>query len=72
MLCPFRYAQIIIGFRWFLTMMAIYPSIWVAPSNFQQGENSHIIYAHVPAIRRNLLIYIAMVGVTRRTMNQKT
>jgi len=72
MLCHFRYAQIIIGFRWFLTMMAIYPSIWVAPSNFQHGENSHIIYVHVPATQMSLLIYIAMVGVTRRTMNQNT
>ncbi|CAK9195778.1 unnamed protein product [Sphagnum troendelagicum] len=60
MLCSFRHAQIIIGFRWFLTAMAIYPSIWVAPSDFQQGENSRIIYVHVPAARMSLLIYIAM------------
>jgi heme exporter protein CcmC len=60
MLCSFRYAQIIIGFCWFLTAMAIYLSIWVAPSDFQQGENSRIIYVHVPAAWMSLLIYIAM------------
>jgi hypothetical protein len=38
MLCSFRYAQIIIGFRWFLTTMAIYPSIWVAPSDLAINE----------------------------------
>ncbi len=61
MLCSFHYAQIIIGFRWFLTAMVIYPSIWVAPSDFQQGENSRIIYVHVLAARMSLLIYIASI-----------
>nr|YP_010576500.1 cytochrome c biogenesis C [Andreaea regularis]UZN44041.1 cytochrome c biogenesis C [Andreaea regularis] len=60
MLCSFRYAQILIGFCRFLTAMAIYLSIWVAPSDFQQGENYRIIYVHVPAARMSLLIYIAM------------
>lgn len=60
MLCSFRYAQILIGFGWFLAVMAIYLSIWVAPSDFQQGENYRIIYVHVPAARMSLLIYIAM------------
>jgi len=52
--------QIIIGFCWFLTPMAIYPSIWVAPSNFQHGENFRIIYVHVLATWMSLLIYIVM------------
>nr|QIA60398.1 cytochrome c biogenesis C [Heteroscyphus zollingeri] len=56
----FRYAQILIGFCWFLTAIAIYLSIWVAPSDFQQGENYRIIYVHVPAAWMSLLIYIAM------------
>nr|AHI15982.1 cytochrome c biogenesis C [Blasia pusilla]QIA59569.1 cytochrome c biogenesis C [Blasia pusilla] len=60
MCCSFRYAQILIGFCWFLTAMAIYLSIWVAPSDFQQGENYRIIYVHVPAAWMSLLIYIAM------------
>lgn len=60
MCCSFRYAQILIGFCWFLTAIAIYLSIWVAPSDFQQGENYRIIYVHVPAAWMSLLIYIAM------------
>jgi len=40
--------------------MAICPSIWVALFDFQQGENSCIIYVHVPATRMSLLIYITM------------
>jgi heme exporter protein CcmC len=60
MCCSFRYAQILIGFCWFPTAIAIYLSIWVAPSDFQQGENYRIIYVHVPAAWMSLLIYIAM------------
>nr|QIA60523.1 cytochrome c biogenesis C [Scapania ornithopodioides] len=60
MCCSLRYAQILIGFCWFLTAIAIYLSIWVAPSDFQQGENYRIIYVHVPAAWMSLLIYIAM------------
>jgi len=54
------YAQILIGFWWFLTAMAIYLSIWVAPSDFQQGENYRIIYVHVPAAWMSILVYIAV------------
>jgi ABC-type transport system involved in cytochrome c biogenesis permease subunit len=53
--------QIIIRFHSFLIVMAIYLNIWVAPSNFQHGENSRIIYVHVLTIEMSLLIYIAMV-----------
>nr|BDC46303.1 cytochrome c biogenesis C [Sciadopitys verticillata] len=53
------YAQIL-GFRWFLTAMAIYSSLWVAPSDFQQGENYRMIYVHVPAARMSLLVHIAV------------
>nr|YP_009047298.1 cytochrome c biogenesis C [Ptychomnion cygnisetum]AGN74050.1 cytochrome c biogenesis C [Ptychomnion cygnisetum]AHI15989.1 cytochrome c biogenesis C [Ptychomnion cygnisetum] len=60
MSCSFRYARILIGFYWFLAAMAIYSSIWVAPSDFQQGENYRIIYVHVPAAWMSLSIYIAM------------
>jgi ABC-type transport system involved in cytochrome c biogenesis permease subunit len=52
--------QIIIRFRCFLIAMAIYLNIWVTPSNFQQGENSRIIYVHVLTIEMSLLIYIVM------------
>nr|YP_009167263.1 cytochrome c biogenesis C [Ginkgo biloba]AJP33459.1 cytochrome c biogenesis C [Ginkgo biloba] len=53
------YAQIPIGFRRFLTAMAIHSSIRVAPSDFQQGENYRIIYVHVPAAWMSILVYIA-------------
>ncbi len=55
-----RHAQILIGFCRFPTAIALYLSIWVAPSDFQQGENSRIIYVHVPAARMSLPIHIAM------------
>lgn len=53
------YAQIPIGFWWFLTAMAIYSSIRVAPSDSQQGENYRIIYVHVPAARMGIPVHIA-------------
>jgi ABC-type transport system involved in cytochrome c biogenesis permease subunit len=61
MLCPFCCVQIIIGFRWFLTTMTIYPNIWVTPFNFQQSENSRIIFVRVPTTLMSLVIYIVMV-----------
>ncbi|KAG6543397.1 hypothetical protein Mapa_015312 [Marchantia paleacea] len=56
----FRNSQILIGFCWILTSMAIYLSIWLAPFDFQQGEKYRIIYVHVPTAWMSLLIYIAM------------
>ncbi|YP_009477623.1 cytochrome c biogenesis C (mitochondrion) [Nymphaea colorata] len=53
------YAQILIGSWWFLTAMAIYLSLWVAPPDFQQGGNSRIPYVHVPAARMSIIVYIA-------------
>nr|BDC46196.1 cytochrome c biogenesis C [Agathis dammara] len=55
-----RSYALFIGFWWFLTAMAIYLSLWVAPSDFQQGENYRMIYVHVPAARMSLLVYIAV------------
>ena len=54
------YAQIPIGFRWFLTAMAIHFSIRVAPSDYQQGENHRITHVHVPAARMSILVHIAV------------
>nr|YP_009227141.1 cytochrome c biogenesis C [Welwitschia mirabilis]AMA20996.1 cytochrome c biogenesis C [Welwitschia mirabilis]QXE44334.1 cytochrome c biogenesis C [Welwitschia mirabilis] len=59
MYSTFRYAQILMGFWGFNTAMAIMWNIWVAPSDFQQGENSRIIYVHVPAAWMSILEYIA-------------
>ena len=53
------YAQILIGFRLFLTAMAIHLSLRVAPLDLQQGGNSRIPYVHVPAARMSILVYIA-------------
>lgn len=53
------YAQILIGSWLFLTAMAIYLSLWVAPLDFQQGGNSRILYVHVPVAWMSILVYIA-------------
>lgn len=53
------YALILIGSWLFLTAMAIYLSLWVAPLDFQQGGNSRILYVHVPVAWMSILVYIA-------------
>nr|QXE43993.1 cytochrome c biogenesis C [Gnetum montanum]BDC46361.1 cytochrome c biogenesis C [Gnetum hainanense] len=53
------YAQIPMGFRWFLTAMAIHSSFRVAPSDSQQGENHRITHVHVPAAWMSILVHIA-------------
>jgi len=53
------YAQILIGSWLFLTALAIYLSLWVAPPDFQQGGNSRILYVHVPVAWMSIVIYIA-------------
>ncbi|KAK6767609.1 hypothetical protein RDI58_035143 [Solanum bulbocastanum] len=52
------YAQILIGSGLFLTAMAIYLSLRVAPLDLLQGGNSRIPYVHVPAARMSILVYI--------------
>ncbi|KAK1258678.1 hypothetical protein QJS04_geneDACA024808 [Acorus gramineus] len=42
----------------FLTAMAIHCSFRVAPPDFQQGDNSRILYVHVPAARMSILVYL--------------
>jgi heme exporter protein CcmC len=51
---------IILGFAYFILAIALYLSTWVAPSDFQQGENYRIIYVHVPAAWMSLILYIAI------------
>nr|YP_010592797.1 cytochrome c biogenesis C [Sedum plumbizincicola]WAB65412.1 cytochrome c biogenesis C [Sedum plumbizincicola] len=53
------YGQILIGSWLFLTAMAIYLSLWIAPLDFQQGGNSRILYIHAPVAWMSILIYIA-------------
>nr|YP_010736433.1 cytochrome c maturation subunit C [Plantago ovata]WEL36385.1 cytochrome c maturation subunit C [Plantago ovata] len=52
------YVQVLIGFWFFLTAMAIYLSLRVAPLDFQQGENARILYVHVPVAWMSILVYI--------------
>ncbi|KAI3994841.1 hypothetical protein MKX01_037392 [Papaver californicum] len=52
------YAYILIGFQLFLTAMAIHLSLRVAPPDLQQGENSRILYVHVPAAWMSILVYL--------------
>nr|ANY30613.1 cytochrome c biogenesis C [Enhalus acoroides] len=52
-------AQMIIGSWFFLTAMAIYFSLWVAPLDLQQGGNSRILYVHVPVAWMSIVVYIA-------------
>jgi heme exporter protein C len=40
-----------------LLIISIYLSTWVAPTDFQQGENYRIIFVHVPAAWMSLFIY---------------
>ncbi|XBI55068.1 hypothetical protein VPH35_036962 [Triticum aestivum] len=53
-----RYAQILIGSRLFLTVMAIHLSLRVAPPDLKQGGNSRISYVHVPTAQMSIVIYI--------------
>nr|ULQ69527.1 cytochrome c biogenesis protein ccmC [Isolepis setacea] len=52
------YVQILIGSWFFLTAMALYFSLWVAPPDFQQGGNSRILYVHVPVAWMSIVIYM--------------
>lgn len=58
MLGSFRSYPFVLGIAYFLLAIALYLSTWVAPSDFQQGENYRIIYVHVPAAWMSLFIYI--------------
>ena len=60
MLASFRSIEVFIAIFYFWLAMAILLSSWVAPSDFQQGENYRIIFVHVPAAWMSLLIYICI------------
>jgi len=42
----------------FLFILATYSCTWVAPTDFQQGENYRIIFVHVPSAWMSIFIYI--------------
>ena len=43
-----------------LSLIGLYISFFVAPTDFQQGEAYRIIFVHVPAAWMSMLIYVAM------------
>jgi heme exporter protein CcmC len=53
-----RTVLLLISIITFLTVIAVYLSAWVAPTDFQQGENYRIIFVHVPAAWMSLFIYL--------------
>lgn len=53
-----RASLFLISIITFLTAIALYLSAWVAPTDFQQGENYRIIFVHVPAAWMSLFIYL--------------
>lgn len=60
MLNSSRVIQVITAACVFLVVITLYLSIWVVPSDYQQGENARILYVHVPAAWMSLLIYICI------------
>jgi heme exporter protein C len=58
MLNSYRIAFLFFLATTFFLSLSFYLSTWVAPSDFQQGENYRIIYVHVPAAWMSLLVYI--------------
>jgi heme exporter protein C len=53
-----RFLKQSFGFLSFFIILVLYSCVWVAPTDFQQGENYRIIYVHVPAAWMSLLIYL--------------
>jgi heme exporter protein CcmC len=53
-----RFTMLLVALTSFLLVIATYLSTWVAPTDFQQGENYRIIYVHVPAAWMSLFIYL--------------
>ena len=56
-----RYSALFVPTLWygclFLSALGLYLGTWVAPSDFQQGENYRILFIHVPSAWMSLLLY---------------
>jgi heme exporter protein C len=48
------------GLAIILTVIGLYISFFVAPSDYQQGESYRIIFIHVPAAWMSMFIYVVM------------
>jgi heme exporter protein C len=59
-----QYSVLFIPLVWyaclFLGTLGLYLGAWVAPSDFQQGENYRILFIHVPSAWMSLLIYLLL------------
>jgi len=45
-----------------LTILGLYLGLFVAPTDFQQGDAYRILFVHVPAAWLSMLLYLAMAG----------
>ena len=43
-----------------LLLSGLYSGLWLAPSDYQQGDSYRIIYVHVPAAWMSLFVYVVM------------
>ena len=43
-----------------LSIIGLYWALWVAPSDYKQGEGYRIIYVHVPAAWMSMFVYVVM------------
>ena len=55
-----RLGPYFLGASVILSLIGLYISFFVAPTDFQQGEAYRIIFVHVPAAWMSMLIYVAM------------
>jgi heme exporter protein C len=56
-----QYSSFFVPLLWyiciFLSALGLYLGAWVAPSDFQQGENYRILFIHVPSAWMSILLY---------------
>lgn len=57
-----KLAPYFFGLAAVLSLVGLYISFFVAPTDFQQGEAYRIIFVHVPAAWMSMLIYLVMAG----------
>lgn len=59
-----RYSALLVPILWyiclFLSALGLYLGIWVAPSDFQQGENYRILFIHVPSAWMSVFLYFVL------------
>nr|YP_008816155.1 cytochrome c1 ABC transporter subunit [Roya obtusa]YP_009755743.1 subunit of ABC transporter for cytochrome c1 [Roya anglica]AGZ90399.1 cytochrome c1 ABC transporter subunit [Roya obtusa]QIQ22982.1 subunit of ABC transporter for cytochrome c1 [Roya anglica] len=58
MVFSFRYSYLLFTIMYFLLTITLYLCVFVAPCDFQQGENYRIIFLHVPVAWMSVFLYI--------------